>query len=48
MKALTQSQIRFANEIASAASSAEIEAALGVMRKLRLRLESDQTSGRAV
>ena len=48
MKALTQSQIRFANEIASAASSAEIEAALGVIRKLRLRLESDQTSGRAV
>lgn len=44
MKALTQSQIRWANEIASGATSGEIESALSLMRKLRLRLDSDERS----
>jgi DNA-binding MarR family transcriptional regulator len=48
MKALTQSQIRWANEIASDASSGEIESALELMRKLRLRLEADQQRGHVV
>ena len=48
MKALTQSQIRWANEIATSASSGEIESAQGLMRKLRQRLEADQKSGRPV
>jgi DNA-binding MarR family transcriptional regulator len=42
MKVLTQSQIRWANEIASRASSGEIASALSLMRKLRLRLEADE------
>lgn len=45
MKALTQNQIRWANEIASGASSGEIESALELMRKLRLR--SKLTNGGA-
>jgi DNA-binding MarR family transcriptional regulator len=44
MKALTQSQIRWANEIASSAGSGEIASALSLMRKLRLRLEADERS----
>jgi DNA-binding MarR family transcriptional regulator len=42
MKALTQSQIRWANNIASSASSGEIESVVSLMRKLRLRLEADE------
>src|ERR1039457_830641 len=48
MRTLTQSQIRWANEIATSASSGEIESAQGLMRKLRQRLEADQKSGRPV
>jgi DNA-binding MarR family transcriptional regulator len=44
VKALIQSQIRWANEIASTASSGEIASALSLMRKLRLRLEADEGS----
>ena len=44
MKALTRMQIRWANEIASSASSGEIASALSVMRHLRLRLEADERS----
>ncbi len=44
MKALTRIQIRWANEIASSASSREIASALSVMRHLRLRLEADERS----
>src|SRR5579863_6355662 len=42
LEALTRSQIRWANEIASGARSGEIESALGLVRKLRLRLEADE------
>jgi DNA-binding MarR family transcriptional regulator len=44
MKALTRIQIRWANEIASSASSGEIASALSVMRHLRRRLEADERS----
>jgi DNA-binding MarR family transcriptional regulator len=44
MKALTQRQIRWANEIASSASSGEVASALSLMRKLRLRLEAEERS----
>jgi hypothetical protein len=44
VKAITQSQIRWANEIASSASSDEILSALSLMRNLRLRLEADERS----
>lgn len=47
MEAVARNQIRWANEIAASASTNEIESTLGVMRKLRIRLESDQR-GRAV
>lgn len=43
-KALTQRQIRWANEIASSASSGEIASALSLMKNLRLRLEADERS----
>jgi DNA-binding MarR family transcriptional regulator len=46
VRALTQSQVRWANEIASSASSGEITSALSLMRKLRLRLETDERSRR--
>jgi hypothetical protein len=42
VKALTQSQIHWANEIASSASSGEIASAVSLIRKLRLRLEADE------
>jgi DNA-binding MarR family transcriptional regulator len=45
-KALSQSQIRWANEIAYSASSGQIASALSLMRKLRLRLEADELSRR--
>jgi hypothetical protein len=41
MEALTRSQIKWANEIASCASSGEIESTLALVRKLRLRLEAE-------
>jgi DNA-binding MarR family transcriptional regulator len=44
MEALTQSQIRWANGIASNASSGEIASALTLMKSLRLRLEADERS----
>lgn len=46
MKALTQSQIRWANEIASHTSSAEIASAVRLVRNLRLRLEAAERSGK--
>jgi DNA-binding MarR family transcriptional regulator len=44
VKALTQRQVRWANEIASSARSGEIASALSLMRKLRLRLEAEERS----
>ncbi len=44
MKKLGQSQIRWSNRIAAGASPQEIEAALALIRKLRLRLEADRRS----
>jgi DNA-binding MarR family transcriptional regulator len=44
MKALARSQSRWANEIASSASSSEIASALRVIRNLRLRLEAEERS----
>jgi hypothetical protein len=41
---LGQSQIRWSNRIASGASPHEIEAALALIRKFRLRLEADRRS----
>ena len=45
MEAVARSQIRWANEIASSASGGEIESALGLIRKLRLRLEVEDIRG---
>ena len=44
VRSLTQRQIRWANEIASSASSGEIASALSLMKNLRLRLEADERS----
>ena len=44
MKELGQYQISWANRIAAAASTEQIEAALGVIKKLRLRLEASRGS----
>jgi hypothetical protein len=41
---LGQSQIRWLNRIAAGASPQEIEAALALIRKFRLRLEADRRS----
>jgi DNA-binding MarR family transcriptional regulator len=46
MDAVARSQVRWANEIASGASRGEIESALALIRKLRLRLEAEDIQRR--
>lgn len=41
MKQLTQRQMRWANRVASSASGTEIDAAVALLKALRLRLETD-------